>query len=230
MRKKGFTLIELLVVVAIIAVLVAMLLPALARARAIAKQTLCMSNMKQLGVATHLYQQDSRDWFPPYGNGGGLVCLYHPYLPRPDTVSQYSYQFSFSPVWYCPIRPKDPRYVLSPCFGANPTFGHGGVGFWPGPGVPTKWVKEGDVSDPSRIVWLVEGCYYTMRNTYIQSYEYDFTIWQQGTWLQFCFPFYASTAHWVAYRHDMKADCMMADMHVESVHYDQLESDRYWVW
>jgi len=60
-KKRGFTLIELLVVIAIIAILAAMLLPALARSKAQAQTTQCLTNTRQLTLAWVSYAQDNQD-------------------------------------------------------------------------------------------------------------------------------------------------------------------------
>ncbi len=63
-KNEGFTLIELLVVIAIIAILAAMLLPVLAKAKEQARRGVCLTNLKQLGLVLHIYAQDWNQHFP----------------------------------------------------------------------------------------------------------------------------------------------------------------------
>jgi prepilin-type N-terminal cleavage/methylation domain-containing protein len=100
-RPQAFTLIELLVVISIVALLVAILLPAISRARAAAKFVLCQSNMKQIGIALTMFETDNHKYPDP----GGIP------EDASATGTDIAYYLTSPKVWYCPDRD---NYMGSP--------------------------------------------------------------------------------------------------------------------
>lgn len=82
MKHRGFTLIELLVVIAIIAILAAILFPVFAQAKAAAKNTSDLSDLKQLSLGVMMYQNDYDDMFPQGADGGWVAwpVKVYPYI------------------------------------------------------------------------------------------------------------------------------------------------------
>src|SRR5207248_3324422 len=104
-RQAGFTLIELLVVIAIIAILAAILFPVFAQAREKARQTTCLSNMKQWSIGTKMYLSDYDDTVVPcylytVHSSSGTLAKGTPFLQLwPDLLNPY---VKNDRVWVCP--------------------------------------------------------------------------------------------------------------------------------
>jgi prepilin-type processing-associated H-X9-DG protein/prepilin-type N-terminal cleavage/methylation domain-containing protein len=117
-KQNSFTLIELLVVVAIIAVLVALMLPAMNEARQMAKETACASNLRQLSLGFISYQDDWKGFLVPFSDGNNYRNFYTNVLVRGN-------------------------YVLPPLYWSNYDWGNVVVGIWRCPSVEDRMLQWG---------------------------------------------------------------------------------------
>ncbi len=200
-RKIAFTLIELLVVVAIIAVLVALLLPALANAREQARTTLCASRLKQLGLGFQFYTQDNNGIYPPFFMTSNTLPPWQSCISKYLSVTNEDAAHEYL---HCPSDPTtyDPkslgRWTYWCSYGGNCHLGVNG---------PNGRRNIDDVPDPTHIMLLVDT---TLGGSWGLGWN-CINIWAEP-----CVP--GSLYQWLAWRHPTGRgfNILFCDQHVEN--------------
>jgi len=218
-EEKGFTSIELLVVIAIIAILAAMLLPALSRAREKARQSVCIGNLKQIGLAATMYRQDWDDWMPAlirknpisgnreYNKGDEWHCKLLPYVGNHQDLLPYNNDTSKSNVFKCPSAPKRYFSYNALSYGYNTAI-YGWYGGCELGGGTYLGYKAGRCRNPSQVMFAGDS------QSAVDSDDATGTGYQLN--------YYPAAADGPDFRHTGRANFVFLDGHVESRGYDDV--------
>jgi prepilin-type N-terminal cleavage/methylation domain-containing protein len=235
-RKYLFSLIELLVVISIISVLASLLLPALSKAKALARQTVCGNNMKQLGVALSFYVNDYDGCLPPYLDTAtklpAFPVLLRSYLGKAgsEVISQATFdetapeRISPEGLLLCPSTDLDPatgsvmRFSYGPTASANSLARtqeedyQGGFIFWTNStGTDGRIVGKKIMQNPPGSALFIEKTLKD-RPTGIPT-DFNFPLHTTYNWD----PSQANSKYAALYRHGVKANFLFTDIHVQAL-------------
>lgn len=204
---QGFTLIELLLVITIIAILAALLLPALARAREMARQVVCTSNLRQMGLAFQMYATDNGGFLPrlmaPTKEWFEVITPYLSMKPCPGETDRHR-----SRIKQCPSAPQRSASVT---FNYSYKFNNRLRRTQPegsSSQVNVPFRRIGSIPFPSKTILVFDGVADGNSGAHIDP---------MGRWMQ------------AARRHGGRANLLFVDGHVRS-HLEEFRLDQPWGW